>query len=145
MSWQAGRTYPHPSLRCCTQKGWGRGDTFFFQISHFFSLIPNSIKRIYRLPCVLPKICLCSISVFFHEVFMSVYLQGLAIHWMVWTASRLWRALHVQLLWLNASLLLKFQNWLSTKCWLKCWMFYQGVYKVLVLRTERKRDVWGCE
>lgn len=74
-------------------------------------------------PMCFPKIRLYRVPVFFHQVFMCVYLQGLVMLWMVWAASRLWGALHVQLPRLNASHLLNCQNWLSTKCWLKSWIF----------------------
>lgn len=35
-SWQAGRTYPHPSLGLCTQKGWGSGGHILLPNITFF-------------------------------------------------------------------------------------------------------------
>lgn len=119
-----GEIYTHPSLGLWKQKNWGTQGHALLPNIMFLQCNSQLCNMYVQTLMCFPKIRLYRISVLFHQVFMCVCLQGLVMHWMVWAASRLWGALHVQLPWLSASHLLNCQNWLRTKCWLKCWIFF---------------------
>lgn len=123
MSWQAQGNLHTSFPGALKAEGLGNPGCVLLPNITFLQCNSQLYNMYVQAPMCFPKICLYRILVFFQQVFMCVYLQGLVMRWMVWADSRLWGALHVQLPRLNASHLLNCQNWLSTKCWLKCWVF----------------------